>query len=263
MVGVPVDDFGIDVHAVDRAASHTHAPIVYVDPAAHHPTGAVLSRLRAESLLAVARRRDAVVVEDLSQAGLVLSPGGPGHLDAVRPLAASDGSVIAVGSLSRTFWAGLRIGWVRAPAPLRGYLLRLRGAADLAPGVPSQILAARLLAAADTGWYDAMRRALRERRDLLLDGLERHLPRWRRHVPHTGLAMWTTLPVTEADSFAHLAASRFGVMVTPGTALCFDGRHRDGLRLSFAESPDVLATAVQRLALAWDEHTRRMASGAV
>ncbi|NUU26224.1 MAG: aminotransferase class I/II-fold pyridoxal phosphate-dependent enzyme, partial [Streptomycetaceae bacterium] len=254
---------GIDVHAVDRAASHTHAPIVYVDPAAHHPTGAVLSRLRAESLLAVARRRDAVVVEDLSQAGLTLSPGGPGHADAVRPLAAADGSVIAIGSLSRTFWAGLRIGWLRAPAPLRGYLLRLRGAADLGPAVPSQIIAARLLAAADTGWYHDLRRALRERRDLLLDGLERHLPAWKRHVPPAGLAMWTTLPVAETDTFAHLAGNRFGVLVTAGTALCFDGRHRDGLRLSFAESPATLGTAVDRLAVAWEEHSRRLASGVV
>lgn len=262
MVGVPVDGFGIDVHAVDRAASHTHAPLVYVESAAHHPTGAVLSRLRAERLLAVTRRRDAVVVEDLSQAGLGLSLK-PAHGDPARPLAASDPSVIALGSLSRTFWAGLRVGWLRAPAPLRGYLLRVRAALDQAPSMPSQVLAARLLGAADTAWYEGVRRALRERRDLLLDGLERQLPAWSRYVPQAGVAAWATLPVPETDTFAHLAAAHFGVLVTPGTAMCFDGRHRDGLRLSFAESPATVRTAVDRLAVAWEEHSRRLAAGVV
>ncbi|WP_436791388.1 PLP-dependent aminotransferase family protein [Yinghuangia sp. YIM S10712] len=260
LVGVPVDGYGIDVHAVDRAASHTHAPLIYVDSAAHDPTGAVLSRLRTERLLTVARRRDALIVEDLSQTGLGLV-AAPSHGEPTRPLAASDTSVIAIGSLSRTFWAGLRIGWLRAPAALRGRLLRLRTALDAAPGVPSQILAVRLLAAADTAWYEGLRRALRARRDLLLDDLERRLPAWTRHVPHAGRAAWVTLPLAETDTFAGHAAAHHGIVVTPGSTLCFDGRHHDGLRLSFAESPATLRAAVDRLADAWQEHNRKVVTG--
>ncbi|UGQ10408.1 PLP-dependent aminotransferase family protein [Yinghuangia sp. ASG 101] len=260
MVGVPVDHHGIDVHAVDRAASHTHAPVIYVDSAAHDPTGAVLSRLRAERLLSVARRRDALIVEDLSQAGLGLVATAPNG-EPARPLVASDTSVIAIGSLSRTFWAGLRIGWLRAPTPLRGRFLRLRAALDLAPSVPAQVMATRLLTAVDTAWYEGVRRALRARRDLLLDCLERRLPAWTPQIPAAGPSTWVTLPLPETDTFAHRAAEDHGIVVTPASALCFDSRHRDALRLSYAASSTTLRAAVDRLADAWEEHNRRRGAG--
>ncbi len=104
---------------MDRAAARLPAPVIYVD---HNPTGEVLG---------VARRRDAIVVEDLAQAGLDLEGGR-----AQGCLAAADDSVIAVGSLSKMFWAGLRVGWLRAPAALHGHLLRLRSAATWPPACP-------------------------------------------------------------------------------------------------------------------------------
>ena len=255
LLGVPVDTHGLDIGALDRAAARTHAPVLYADPAAHNPTGAVLGALRRQSLLELARRRSAVLVEDLAQAGLAFESEDP----PARPLAADDDSVIAVGSLSKVLWAGLRIGWLRAPDPLRGYLLRLRSSQDLAPSVPSQLLAAQLLAAADLPWQDGLRRALRERRDLLLTLLQRDLPAWQAQCPQAGLSVWATLPVADSDSFAHLAA-RYGVLVTPGATACVDGRHRNGLRLSIAESPQTLETAVDRLTVAWEEHTRQLAA---
>ncbi|WP_214414411.1 aminotransferase-like domain-containing protein [Sphaerisporangium fuscum] len=276
LVGVPVDALGVDAHAVRRAAGRAHSPLVYVDSAANGPTGAVLGASRRESLLGTVRRRGAVLVEDLAQAGLTLGDGGGrppaplahGERPATEddrdppaiPLAAGDDSVIAVGSLSKMFWAGLRIGWVRAPDPLRDYLLRMRSASDLAPGVPAQIIAARLLTAADAAWRDGLRRALRERRDLLLDLLARHLPAWRAEVPRAGSSVWVTLPVTESETFAHLAA-RYGVIVASGATACVDGRHHDGVRLSFAESHATLEAAVDRLTAAWEEHARRLATG--
>ncbi|MGK4578635.1 PLP-dependent aminotransferase family protein [Kitasatospora sp. HPMI-4] len=255
LVPAPVDALGLQVPAVARAAARLHAPLIYLDPAAHNPTGAILGTARRAELLHVARRHDAVVVEDLAQAGLGLHPEQPPHL----PLAADDDSVIALGSLSKTFWAGLRIGWLRAPGPLHGYLLRLRTAHDLAPGVPAQLLATRLLHAADTAWHEELRRALRERRDLLITLLEQQLPAWQAHVPQAGPSLWVTLPVADSDSFAHLAA-RYGVLVSPGATACVDGRHRDGLRLSFAESPHTLQSAVDRLTAAWEEHARQLAA---
>ncbi|MFI8966048.1 PLP-dependent aminotransferase family protein [Streptomyces sp. NPDC053493] len=255
LVPVPVDGLGLQIPAVERAVARLRAPLIYLDPAAHNPTGAVLGAARREALLALARRHHAVVVEDLAQAGLDLDPDLPPHV----PLAAEDDSVIALGSLSKTFWAGLRIGWLRAPAPLHAYLLRLRAAHDLAPAVPAQLLATRLLRAADRAWYDELRGALRERRDLLLGLLRDQLPAWRAAVPQAGPSLWLTLPVTDTESFAHVAA-RYGVLVAPGATACVDGRHRDGLRLSFAESPGTLEPAVDRLTAAWEDHARHLAA---
>ncbi|WP_066943403.1 aminotransferase-like domain-containing protein [Microtetraspora fusca] len=254
LVGVPVDPLGVDAHAVERAAAQAREPLVYVDSAGHDPTGALLSAARRDSLLGTARRHGALIVEDLSQAGLDLDPDGR----PAAPLAADD-SVIAVGSLSKMFWAGLRVGWVRAPAPLRDHLLRLRSASDLAPGVPTQIIAGRLLRAADAGWREGLRATLRDRRDLLLELLARHLPAWRVGDPQAGLSAWAVLPVTESETFTHLAA-RYGVIVASGATACVDGGHHDGVRLSFAESPRTLESAVDRLVAAWEEHTRRLAA---
>ncbi|WP_188317054.1 PLP-dependent aminotransferase family protein [Solihabitans fulvus] len=262
LVAVPADELGIDANAAHRAAAHLPAPVIYVDSSAHTPLGAVLSAARRNALLHTARRFDALIVEDLTQAGLCLDPTA----DPVVPLAAakpgtardSDG-VIAIGSLSKMFWAGLRIGWLRAPAALRGHLLRLRSASDLAPSVPAQLLALRLLGAVDEAWLTDLLCALRARRDLLLDLLARHLPAWRTTRPSAGLSLWATLPVADSETYAHLAA-RYGVLVAPGATSCVDGRHHAGIRLSIAEAPHTLASAVDRLAAAWEEHARDLAA---
>ncbi|GAA1235526.1 PLP-dependent aminotransferase family protein [Kitasatospora nipponensis] len=257
LVTVPVDPLGVETQALERAAAQAHAPVIYVDPAAHSPTGAVLCGSRRHTLLQSARRHRALVVEDLTQAGLQLDLE-PGQA-APAPLAADDASVVTVGSLSKMFWAGLRIGWLRAPEPLHRYLLRLRSANDLAPSVPSQLLATRLLHAADAAWQQSLRQALRARRDLLLTHLTQQLPAWQTQSPQAGLSMWVTLPVADSETFTHLA-TRYGVIVASGATSCVDGRHSSGLRLSFAESPKTLESAVDRLSVAWEEHSRRLAS---
>ncbi|MFD9890414.1 PLP-dependent aminotransferase family protein [Amycolatopsis sp. NPDC059027] len=255
LLGVGVDSLGIDVNAVRRAAGRLAAPVIYVDPCGHNPTGAVLTRSRHEPLLAAARSSDGLLVEDLAQAGLALDEDP----EPVPPLAASDDSVVAIGSLSKMFWAGLRIGWIRAPAALRGHLLRLRSANDLAPGVPGQLFAARLLEAVDDAWHGQLRAALAARRDLLVNAIRQRLPAWAVEPPAAGLSLYARLPLADSETYAHRAA-RYGVLVTPGAACCVDRRHFAGVRLSIAESPHTLETAVDRLAAAWEDHSRDVAA---
>jgi DNA-binding transcriptional MocR family regulator len=86
-----------------------------------------------------------------------------------------------------------------------------------------------------------------------------HLPAWHTRSPEAGLSLWVELPVGSAEAFAHVAA-RHGVSVAVGSAACLDGRHRRHLRLSFAEQPDTLALAVERLAAAWEAHAQDLAA---
>ncbi|MDH6138170.1 DNA-binding transcriptional MocR family regulator [Kitasatospora sp. GP30] len=281
VVGVPLGpEQQLDVAALARAGRRTPSPVLYLDAAAHRLAGA-----RRAELLAVVRRASGVLIEDLSQVGLegfavglggaqvgsegfqvglggfeVGSGGAQVGPDDGVPLAALDEGVVAVGSLSATFWAGLRIGWLRAPAPLHERLLRLRGLADLAPSVPAQLLARELLAAAGPAWHRELGRALRERRELLLRLLAEQLPGWRAQPSPAGLALWAWPPVADSTTFAHLAAARFGVLATPGAAACADGRHLAGLRLGYAQDPDTLEAAVDRLRAAWEEHSRQLAA---
>jgi DNA-binding transcriptional MocR family regulator len=224
-------------------------------PTGHNPTGTVMPPLRRQALAAIADAGRVTVVEDLTLADLALGAAdGP-----PPPLAALSTQVIAVGSVSKVLWGGLRVGWVRVSEPLRSAVIARKSALNLGTAAISQALAAQLLTAVDAGWLGAHRAALTERRDLLTTLLAEHLPAWRTRPPDAGLSLWAELPLDNADAFT-LAAARHGVTVMAGSAACADGRHRHFVRLSFAEQPSTLELAVERLAAAWELHAETMAA---
>jgi DNA-binding transcriptional MocR family regulator len=230
-------------------------------PTGHNPTGAVMPPLRRQALAAIADAGRVTVVEDLTLADLTLG-AGQGTMTAgaaVPPLAALSTQVIAVGSVSKVLWGGLRIGWIRASEPLRSAVIAGKSALNLGTAVISQALAAQLLAAVDAGWLAAHRAALTERRDQLAGLVAAHLPAWRTRPPDAGLSLWVELPLDNANAFA-LAAARHGVTVMAGDAACTDGRHGNFVRLSFAERPSTLELAVERLAVAWELHAETLAA---
>jgi DNA-binding transcriptional MocR family regulator len=237
LVRLPADAAGEDPSAVQRAGRRPGG-IAYLMPTGHNPTGTVMPVLRRQAL-----------------ADLVLGRGG----GAPPPLAALSTQVIAVGSVSKMLWGGLRVGWIRVSEPLRSAVIARKSALNLGTAVISQALAARLLAAVDADWLGAHRAALTERRDLLAALIGEHLPAWRARPPDAGLSLWAELPVENADAFT-LAAARHGVTVMAGSAACADGRHRQFVRLSFAEQPSTLELAVERLAAAWELHAETLAA---
>ncbi|HXA29346.1 MAG TPA: PLP-dependent aminotransferase family protein [Candidatus Angelobacter sp.] len=246
---------GLEPQAVERAARAHGRPVLYLSPSGSNPAGRVMSLARRRGLLAAARAAGATVVEDLALADL--------HLGEEHPpphLAVDDPEVVVVGSLSKLFWAGLRIGWVRAEEPLRSELVRLRAASDLASSSPSQAMATALLDGMTPEWLAGVRGALRVRRDHLVDVLAHRLPSWRiPHIPEAGLSLWVELPVRDADAFADRAAS-LGVAVAPGRVLCVCGGHGHFVRLSYAHPLTTLDLAVERLALAWEKHAADLAA---
>jgi DNA-binding transcriptional MocR family regulator len=254
IVPVPADTAGEDPNAIERAG---RAPggIAYLMPTGHNPTGAVMPLLRRQALAAIADAGRITVVEDLTLADLALGAGS----GAPPPLAALSTQVIAVGSVSKVLWGGLRVGWIRVSEPLRSAVIARKSALNLGTAVISQALAAQLLAALDAAWLGAHRAALTERRDLLTALLAEHLPAWRTRPPDAGLSLWAELPLDNADAFT-LAAARHGVTVMAGSAACADGRHRRFVRLSFAEQPSTLELAVERLAAAWELHAETLAA---
>jgi DNA-binding transcriptional MocR family regulator len=252
---VATDAAGEAPNAIERAGRFPGG-IAYLMPTGHNPTGAVMPLLRRQALAAIADAGRVTVVEDLTLADLML---GAGNSLSPPPLAALSTQVIAVGSLSKVLWGGLRVGWIRAGEPLRSAVIARKSALNLGTAVISQALAARLLAAIDGGWLAAHRGALTERRDLLTTLLSEHLPAWRARPPDAGLSLWAELPVDSADALT-LAAARHGVTVMAGSAACADGRHRNFVRLSFAEQPGTLELAVERLAAAWELHAETLAA---
>jgi len=186
------------------------------------------------------------LVVDESFADLHLSGDAP-----PPPVATYDRSarVLSIGGMSKPYWGGLRIGWVRAPAPVIARLAALRVAVDMASPVVEQLIATQLLVRA-AEVVQARRVILREQRDALAEALRAEVPQWRFSVPGGGLCLWVELDAPVSSALAR-AAEELGVRIAPGPRFGADGGTFERyLRLPYTLPVPVLVEAVRRLATA-------------
>lgn len=247
MLPVACGPEGLDVDRAVRLMAEHRPALAYTVPHHQNPTGSVLPPAAARRLVRAAARYGVVLVDDGVAADLALD-GSP----APPPLAAY-GEAVEVGSLSKSVWGGLRVGWLRAREELVLRLARLKSLRDLGGDVASQLAAMRLLED-----FDRLRLrrtgVLRERHDLLRAELGRLLPEWECPPVQGGQTLWVRLPRGDAASFAQVAI-RHGVAVLPGPAIDASGGSGDRLRLPFSPAPERLTEGVRRLAEAWDAYT--------
>ncbi|HMJ33451.1 MAG TPA: PLP-dependent aminotransferase family protein [Baekduia sp.] len=241
-VPVPLGASGWDVAAWDAAARAVGPRLGLTIPDFHNPTGLTMSAGDRAALAATAARSGMLLVADETNAELRLDgPAMP------APVAASDpgGAVVTIGSMSKSAWGGLRIGWIRAAPRLIRELAAARADVDLAGPVLEQLVAVELLARWDE--VLASRRALlRPRRDALVSALAEHAPAWTCRRPRGGLSAWVRLPSPVATRLA-AAAAHAGVHITPGPSFTTDGTFEHHIRLPYTRPPDDLARAVQTL----------------
>jgi len=216
-----------------------------VTPTCNNPTGAVLSSGRRRSLARLAEDFDGWLIEDETLAPLLYDDEVP---HAIASLTDAE-NVITIGSMSKLFWAGLRVGWVRGPEPFVNRLARLKVMADLGSSLPGQLIASRLLLDA-RGVQERRRKQLRERLAELTKLLGELLPSWELWSPAGGPFAWVKLPAGDADRLAQIA-NRHGVRIMPGSTLSVDGSHADRIRLPLAPGAETLAVGLHRVAEAW------------
>lgn len=229
-----------DLRAFADAAASSAATMVVLD--FQNPTGHIVSDETRADLAAIWRRNHALAIVDetLSETWLDRAPD-------VAPMAAHHPDVITVGSASKTYWGGLRLGWVRAPRHLVGALAAARRSFDLGSSVLEQLALAELLHA-QPGLHDDTRSALRESRDLLL-AFGNELG-WRTTIPSGGLSIWWRLPEPRSNQLVR-AAARSGVGLLPGSAFAVDGHGLDSfVRTPFALRPDQISQLLPALAQA-------------
>jgi DNA-binding transcriptional MocR family regulator len=167
------------------------------------------------------------------------------------PFAAYSPDAVTVGSLSKPFWGGIRVGWVRAPAPMMDTLFRSRLSLDLGTPLLEQLVALDLLEHGATLLEDR-RVQLRASRDAALAALATHLPEWQVRKPGGGLSLWCELPADRAHSsdLVPYAAGR-DVVIVPGPSFAPEGGLDRFLRIPYTAAPHVLADAIARIAQAW------------
>ncbi|MBO4273174.1 aminotransferase class I/II-fold pyridoxal phosphate-dependent enzyme [Microbispora triticiradicis] len=218
--------------------------LAYLVSTHHNPTGAVLPTPARRRLAAAAADADVPLVDDEVLAHLAFP-----WRQAPPPLAAFGETVVSVGSLSKSVWGGLRVGWIRAARPVIDRLARLRAVHDLGGNLPAQLAAAELLPQLET-LCEGLAADRQARHDHLRAELARRLPRWQVPAVTGGNTLWVRLPHGDGDSFAQTAL-RHGVAVLSGSGLDASGGSGEFVRLHFLAAPETLTEAVRRLATAW------------
>ena len=247
LLPVPVGPTGVDIPALRRAAQQATPALVYLVPSFHNPTGSVMPEAARREVASLAETTGVAVVEDESLAELTFGAEPPPPIAAFAPRA----TVFTVGSLSKLFWGGLRVGWVRGPRPLVTRLTRFKVAADLSGSLIGQALATRLLARR-AEVTRLRRRESRRRYDRLTALLRESLPEWSWTEPSGGLTLWVRLPDPSAEELARVAL-RHGVSIVPGPVHSPSHGFADRLRLPYVMDEGPLAEGIARLARAWHE----------
>ncbi|WIM98165.1 PLP-dependent aminotransferase family protein [Actinoplanes oblitus] len=234
---------GWDGEMLLGALRQTRPRLAYMIPEFHNPTGHLMPVELRERLVAAAHAGGTDLVIDESFVDLPLDdPAMP------PPVAVFDrhSRVMSIGGMSKAYWGGLRIGWVRASAPMVQRLAAIRVGVDMASPVLEQLVAVHLLSQAGT-IVEARRAQLRFRRDALVTALREQLPEWRFVVPGGGVTLWAELdgPISSALS---RAAEDVGVRLAPGPRFGLDGTLERFLRLPFTLAADDLVEAVRRIA---------------
>ena len=246
-VPVPMLPGDWDMDMLEVTLRQSAPRLGYLIPDHHNPTGLSLDDHQRERLVALSRAHRTPFVVDETMVGLELDGAPP-----AAPVAAFDpggDAAITIGSMSKAFWAGLRIGWIRTSPALVRRLAAARAAVDLSSPVVEQLVAVELLRDADA-ILAARRDTVRARRDALAAALHAELPAWRFEIPRGGLVLWAELDAARSSALAAIA-DRHGVRIAPGPRFGIDGAFERHLRLPYCLPEAVLEDAVGRLAAAW------------
>ena len=247
LIPVPVSHEGVDVARL-REALNRGARMAYLVPSFQNPTGTVMPESARRIVARLAEQTQVPIVEDHALADL--SAGTP----APPPIAAfaRNAPILTVGSLSKLFWGGLRVGWARGPAALIERLARFKAVADLGSPVVSQAIGVHVLARIEEV-RRARGREIARKRDGLMALLREHLPGWTWRQPEGGLLLWARMPRGDANDLAAVAL-RHGVAIVPGSVNSPDRHFADHVRLPYVEEPEAMAHGVRLLAEAWQEY---------
>ncbi len=246
LAAVPMDEDGLQVDELERLLEGGARPkLLYTIPDHQNPAGVSLSADRREPLVELARRYGFLIVEDVAYRELSFDGDAPASLWSLGP-----DTVVQVGTTSKTFAPGVRLGWAAGPAEVCAQLVSAKQNTDQCAGGLGQRMLEEYIR---RGWIDeqvARSRALYRRKcERLLSALERSMPAgatWTR--AQGGFFSWLTIPGCDTTTLAATAAEA-GVGIVPGALFYPDGRGGEDVRLSFSMVDESLIDeGVDRLA---------------
>ncbi len=244
LVPSPVDKDGWDLAGIGAALHQSRPKLAYLIPDFQNPTGNLMTDLQREAYAGhLAATRTIAVVDEAHQWLPLEGQSMP------QPFAAYSPGAITIGSASKSFWGGLRLGWIRASDEQMVGLTRARIGFDLGAPVLEQLVLTRLLSDPEPVLAE-QRSRLRAQRDRLAAAVAAHLPDWRFRLPGGGLALWCELPHAGATSVV-AEAERRGVILAPGPVFAAEGGLDRFVRIPWTLPGDRLEDAATRLGEAW------------
>jgi DNA-binding transcriptional MocR family regulator len=219
---------------------------LYTIPNFNNPSGITLARERRQKIVDICRNANILILED-NPYGLLRFDGEP-----LPPLRADNpADVIYMGSFSKIFAPGLRIGWALVPEHLQRRYYLAAESVTLCPPALNQMLVSAYLRDYDwRGQIETYRGLYAERCRAMLAALEEHMPAGTSWTsPEGGFFVWVTLP-EGVDTYPLLhKAIDAGVVFIPGAAFTPSDEPSNKLRLAYsAVPPEAITEGVRRLA---------------
>jgi len=247
IVGVPLDENGMQVEKLEKALQQHHPRLIYAIPNFHNPTGVCMSLYRRRQLLALADRYNLPILEDDYVGDLRYEGKALPALKSLDP----GGRVIYASTFSKMLMPGLRVGFLAADGPVYADLANFKHFIDL---TTSNLHQRALEAYVTVGRYQAhLRRSsqlYRRRRDAMLESIHCYLPAGAgTQSPQGGLFLWVRLPEDlRADELLPLAVEE-GVAFSLGDRFFAEGTSGEQyIRLNFAsQPPELIQEGIQRL----------------
>lgn len=253
-VSVALPQQGWDCDGLAATIAQTAPRLAWLMPDFHNPTGRCMDSATRQRVADIAAQTRTTLVADETMVDLWYDAPPPPPLAAFNP----DAPVITIGSAGKSFWGGLRIGWIRASSRTIASLVQARDSLDLGSPLLEQLACCWLLEN-EHRLLPSRRAMLATRRNMCGALMEEYFPHWRFTPPEGGLSFWVELPGMLATLFSVRAESR-GIHIGTGTRFGLAGAFDRYLRLPFTLSDDELRSAFTTLQPLWHSLTEQKES---
>ncbi len=230
LLGIPLDGEGMMTHSIERLKRQHNGALLYTIPSYHNPTGMVMSEDRRKQLLEICKKEALPIIEDDVYGDLWFDSPPP------KPLKSRDtqGTVLYIGSVSKSLSPGLRIGWIVGPEPVINRLADIKMQTDYGSSSLSQYAVEQWI---KSGMYEEflneIRAQLRYRRDFTIQFLEKHFgdfATW--NIPNGGFYIWLRLETAVSMRVLFERCLRENILINPGSI--YDQTDQHHLRLSYS-----------------------------
>jgi len=252
VMGIDLEDDGIDTVRLaarirELAAQNTRPKFIYLVPDFQNPAGVTLSESKRREIVDLAEEHDLLIIEDTPYRQLRFEGEAPPPL-----ISLNNRRVLSLFTCSKILLPGFRLGWIAGPPQLIEKLVTLKQSVDLCSPTFNQFILAELFEKGRIEkQIERIRQAYREKRDLMLEMLQAHMPRekgvsWTR--PEGGLFLWVSLPerVNTGELFQQAIEKKVAYVV--GEAFYPGGEKKNSMRLNFSfPTTEDIREGIQRL----------------